>query len=58
MKIFNSVYHQFQITFDQIISDDIKVEDDIDNGKSKIDVVNEERISVDAYSTNEKEDLN
>jgi hypothetical protein len=40
------------------VRDDIKVEDDIDNGKSKIDVVNEERISVDAYSTNEKEDLN
>ena len=58
MEIFNSVYHQFQITMDQIISDDIKGEDDIDNGKSKIDVVNEERISVDAYSTNEKEDLN
>jgi hypothetical protein len=40
------------------VRDDIKVEDDIDNGKSKIDVVNEERISVDGYSTNEKEDLN
>ena len=38
------------------ISDDIKVEDDIDNGRSKIDVVNEERISVDAYTTNEKDD--
>merc|ERR1711981_1313610 len=30
------------------VKDDIKVEADIDNGKSKIDVVNEERISVDA----------
>ena len=40
------------------ISDDIKVEDDIDDGKSKIDVVNEERISVDAYTTNDKEDSN
>ena len=38
------------------ISDDIKVEDDIDNGRSKIDVVNEERISVDAYTTNDKDD--
>jgi len=40
------------------ILDDIKVEDDIDDGKSKIDVVNEERISVDAYTTNDKEDSN
>ena len=38
------------------ISDDIKVEEDIDNGRSKIDVVNEERISVDAYTTNDKDD--
>jgi len=40
------------------VKDDIKVEDDIDDGKSKIDVVNEERISVDAYTTNDKEDSN
>merc|ERR1711997_342284 len=38
------------------VKDDIKVEDDIDNGRSKIDVVNEERISVDAYTTNDKDD--
>ena len=38
------------------ISDDIKDEEDIDNGRSKIDVVNEERISVDAYTTNDKDD--
>jgi len=38
------------------VKDDIKVEEDIDNGRSKIDVVNEERISVDAYTTNEKDD--
>ena len=45
-------YNHFLFKF----SDDIKVEEDIDNGRSKIDVVNEERISVDAYTTNDKDD--
>jgi hypothetical protein len=40
------------------VKDDIKVEADIDTGKSNMDIVNEERISVDTYSTNEKEDQN
>jgi Asp-tRNA(Asn)/Glu-tRNA(Gln) amidotransferase C subunit len=40
------------------VKDDIKIESDIDTGKSKMDVVNEERISVDTYSTKEKEDQN
>merc|ERR1719273_403444 len=38
------------------VKDDIKVESDIDSGKSNMDVANEERISVDTYSTNDKED--
>ena len=40
----------------QHFSDDIKVESDMDSGKSNMDVANEERISVDTYSTNDKED--
>ena len=39
-----------------IFSDDIKVEANIDDGKSKIDVINEERISLDNFSTNEKDE--
>jgi hypothetical protein len=38
------------------VKDDIKVESDIDSGKSNMDVANEERISVDTYSTNDKDD--
>ena len=47
-----------EIGWNQISSDDIKVEADIDTGKSNMDIVNEERISVDTYSTSEKEDQN
>ena len=36
--------------------DDIKMETDIDSGRSKMDVVDDERISVDTFSTNEKEE--
>merc|ERR1712141_864669 len=33
------------------VKDDIKVESDIESAKSNMDVANEERISVDTYST-------
>jgi hypothetical protein len=38
------------------VKDDIKMESDIDTGKSRIDVGNDERISVDTFSANEKEE--
>ena len=56
LLFYHDHFPTYYCLYDILFADDIKMEADIDTGKSKIDVGNDERISVDTFSANEKDE--